>query len=184
MNFLNNEITAYFTGIGKRLDTTTGYAKKFDILFPKYTLVVNGQDFSYSGSAISLPNNLRLLRDLTGLPKNSAMYLNNNEVYLQEGRTRRVVTTFTELQAIAFSNPKVFTLSEEDMLFAFRCIIQDALVPYEFLTVGGIAKEFGYTDVDEAISVYNCCVETLRKLGKTETQLLETLEELSKIGIE
>ena len=70
------------------------------------------------------------------------------------------------------------------MLFALRAILEDALVGFKFYTPGEFGKEFGYTDIDKCIEVFNECNKTRVKLRFSETKIYELIEKLSEQGIE
>lgn len=117
------------------------------------------------------------------------MYKNKDKEYLLEIQKYAPtlgsnIKDWDDLQRIAFSVPKKTALTNEETLFAFRCVIEDALMSYEFATPGQMAKEFGYTDVDEAVKIYNECTNTRIKLNKSEVQLRDILNKLSEAGIE
>ena len=77
-------------------------------------------------------------------------------------------------------------LSKEDTLFAFRCIIEDAIYgSYDFDDFCG---ELGYSnDSIRALKMYKACKRTLNKLmdlGIYESELYDIVNKLSEEGIE
>jgi hypothetical protein len=186
-------ISSQFTRIGRRL-SNDGYKKTFHMLFPKYSILINNETFEYSQSA-------RYLAEGLGI-KNSCVYNNTspgaivNEIYLDSGNYTR--TTANNLYPRIFSNrrttisdvnnkflqSKASKLSEKDILFAFRCILEDALVGFNYFTPGEFGKEFGYEDIDECIKVFNACNQTRVKLRFSETRINQLIDKLSEQGIE
>lgn len=69
-------------------------------------------------------------------------------------------------------------------MFALRAILEDALVGFQYFTQGEFGKEFGYTDIDKCIEVFNACNQTRVKLRLSETKIYELIEKLSEKGIE
>lgn len=188
MQFLNNTITSHFIGISSRTDNSTGYKCKFSILYPKYTIVVNDKEFTFHEKAMNVAK-------IIGLKVPIPIFVCENELFVDESRQRirlqdskyytlSRIRTLDELQSLAFSVTKRTALTDEDTLFAFRCIINDALASFEFATPGQMANEYGSTDVDEAIRVFNECATTRLKLRKSESELINLLNELSLKGIE
>lgn len=149
-------ISSQFIGICKRLDNS-GYGTIYDMLYPKYTITINNETFEYSQSASYLADAIGVKQDRTA---------NINDV------------------SNKFAQSKACELSDKDMLFALRAILEDALVGFQFYTPGEFGKEFGYTDIDECIEVFNACNQTRVKLRFSETKIHELLEKLSEEGIE
>lgn len=83
-----------------------------------------------------------------------------------------------------FAQSKACELPEEELLFALRAILEDALIGFQFFTPGEFGKEFGYEDIDECIRIFNECNKTRVKLGLSETKIQEVLDKLSEKGIE
>ena len=77
-------------------------------------------------------------------------------------------------------------LTEKELLWAFRCFLEDALAgSYDFKE---FCREFGYSeDSIKALRIYRECEKQLKKaydLGIFESELVDMLNELSNMGIE
>ena len=190
-------ISSQFIGIGKRL-STDGHSSIFHILFPKYSVTINNETFEYSQSA-------RYLDDAIGV-KQGCIYEHTykhpttgalkSEIYIDSGPyTRNTANNVaprifpnrtTNINDIhnKFAQSKACELPEEELLFALRAILEDALVGFQFFTPGEFGKEFGYTDIDKCIEVFNACNQTRVKLRLSETKIHEVLDKLSEKGIE
>ena len=83
-----------------------------------------------------------------------------------------------------FAQSKACELQEEELLFALRAILEDALIGFQFYTPGEFGKEFGYEDIDKCIEVFNACNQTRVKLRFSETKIYKLIEKLSEKGIE
>ena len=190
-------ISSHFIGIGKRLDDGR-YNAIYHILFPKYSVTINNETFEYSQSA-------RYLADAIGV-KQGCIYEHTykhpttgalkSEIYIDSGPyTRNTANNVaskifpnrtTNINDIhnKFAQSKACELQEEDLLFALRAILGDALVGFQYFTPGEFGKEFGYTDIDKCIEVFNACNQTRVKLRLSETKIHEVLDKLSEKGIE
>jgi len=77
-------------------------------------------------------------------------------------------------------------LSKEDTLFAFRCIIEDALAGND--SFDEFCSNLGYSnDSLKAFRIYKECIKTFRKLqdlGINQEDLYDILSKLSEKGIE
>ena len=190
-------ISSQFIGIGKRL-STDGHSSIFHILFPKYSVTINNETFEYSQSA-------RYLADAIGV-KRGCIYENTykhpttgalkSEIYIDSGPyTRNTAhnadsmiflnrtTTINDINN-KFAQSKACELPEEELLFALRAILEDALVGFKYFTPGEFGKEFGYEDIDKCIEVFNACNQTRVKLRLSETKINELLNKLSEKRIE
>ncbi len=190
-------ISSQFIGIGKRLDNS-GYGTIYHMLYPKYTITINNETFEYSQSA-------RYLADTIGV-KQGCLYEHTykhpttgalkSEIYLDSGPYTRSSansvaprifqnrTTNINDVSNKFAQSKESELSDKNMLFALRAILEDALVGFQFYTPGEFGKEFGYEDIDECIRIFNACNQTRVKLRFSETKINELIEKLSEQGIE
>lgn len=188
MEYQGLTITSQLVGIGKR-ESNDGFKSKYEILFPKYLVTVNGEDFSYSGSAYDLANAFKL--------KNSALYLRDgNEIYadtrngtrntFNNVKTDRLQPKLEDLQELTASamGKKELRMGNKAQLFALHCIIQDALMTFENADIGEFADSFGYTDIKECLRIWNACADTRARLKLSESKLYEILEKLSEDGIE
>lgn len=190
-------ISSQFIGICKRL-STDGHSSIFHILFPKYSVTINNETFEYFQSA-------RYLADAIGV-KRGCIYENTykhhtsgalkGEIYLDSGpytkNTANNVaskifpsrtTTINDIHN-KFAQSKASELPEEELLFALRTILEDALVGFNYFTPGEFGKEFEYEDIDKCIEVFNECNKTRVKLRLSETKIHELIEKLSEEGIE
>ena len=190
-------ISSQFIGIGKRL-STDGHSSIFHILFPKYSVTINNETFEYSQSA-------RYLADAIGV-KQGCLYENTythpitgalkSEIYIDSGPYTRSsannvaprifpnrTTTINDVSN-KFAQSKACELPEEELLYELRAIIEEALIGFQFYTPGEFSKEFGYTDIDKCIEVFNECNKTRVKLRLSETKIHELIEKLSEQGIE
>lgn len=190
-------ISSQFIDIGKRLDNG-GYNSIYHILFPKYSVTINNETFEYSQSARYLANAIGvkqgcLYENTYKHPTTGALL---SEIYIDSGPyTRNTahnaaskifpnrITTINDVHN-KFSQSKASELPEEELLFALRAILEDALVGFQFYTPGEFGKEFGYEDIDECIRVFNACNKTRVKLRLSETKIHELIEKLSEQGIE
>ena len=190
-------ISSQFIGIGKRL-SNDNYKNDYYILFPKYAITINNETFEYSQSA-------RYLADAIGV-KQGCLYDNtykhpttgayNSEIYIDSGTYTRSTANnvapriftkrTTNINDIhnKFAQSKACELPEKELLFALRAILGDALIGFEYFTPGEFGKEFGYTDIDKCIEVFNACNQTRVKLRLSETKIYEVLNKLSEKGIE
>lgn len=190
-------ISSQFIGIGKRLDNG-GHSSIFHILFPKYSVTINNETFEYSQSA-------RYLADAIGV-KRGCIYETTyeqpstgallSEIYIDSGSYSRssannaaskifpnITTTIQDIHN-KFVQSKASELPEKELLYQLRAILEDALVGFEYFTPGEFGKEFGYTDIDECIKVFNACNQTRVKLRLSETKIYELINKLSEKGIE
>ena len=190
-------ISSQFIGIGKRLDDGI-YNAIYHMLFPKYSVTINNETFEYSQSA-------RYLDDAIGL-KQGCIYEHTykhpttgalkSEIYIDSGPYTRSsannaaskifpnkTTTINDV-INKFAQSKACELPEEELLFALRAILEDALVGFQFFTPGEFGKEFGYEDIDKCIEVFKACNQTRVKLRLSETKIQEVLDKLSEKGIE
>lgn len=189
-------ISSQFIGIGKRLDYGR-YNAIYHMLFPKYSVTINNETFEYSQSASYLANAIGV--------KRGCIYENTyehhitgaltSEIYIDSGPYTRSSannvaprifqnrTTNINDVSNKFAKSKACELSDKDMLFALRAILEDALVGFQFFTPGEFGKEFGYTDIDECIRIFNACNQTRVKLRFSETKINELLEQLAVKGI-
>ncbi len=190
-------ISSQFIGIGKRLDDGR-YNAIYHILFPKYSVTINNETFEYSQSA-------RYLADAIGV-KQECIYEHTykhpttgalkSESYIDPGLCTRNTannvaprifpnrTTTINDVSNKFAKSKACELPEEELLFALRAILGDALIGFQFYTPGEFGKEFGYEDIDECIRIFNACNQTRVKLRLSETKIYELIEKLSEKGIE
>ena len=190
-------ISSQFIGIGKRL-SNDNYKNDYYILFPKYAITINNETFEYSQSA-------RYLADAIDV-KQGCIYEHTykhpttgalkSEIYIDSGPyTRNTAnnvaprifqnrpTTINDIHN-KFAQSKTCKLPEKELLFALRAILGDALIGFEYFTPGEFGKEFGYTDIDKCIEVFNACNQTRVKLRLSETKIYEVLNKLSEKGIE
>ncbi len=190
-------ISSQFIGIGKRLDDGR-YNAIYHMLFPKYSVTINNETFEYSQSA-------RYLADAISV-KQGCIYEHTykhpitgaltSEIYIDSGLYTRSLannvaprifpnrTTTINDVSNKFAQSKACELSDKNMLFALRAILEDALVGFQFYTPGEFGKEFGYEDIDKCIEVFNACNQTRVKLRFSETKIYELIEKLSEEGIE
>ena len=190
-------ISSQFIDIGKRLSIDE-YSSIYHILFPKYSVTINNETFKYSQSA-------RYLAYAIGV-KQGCIYEHTykhhttgaleSEIYIDSGTNTRSTANnvaprifpnrTTNINDIhnKFAQSKACELPEEELLFALRAILEDALVGFQFFTPGEFGKEFGYEDIDKCIEVFNACNQTRVKLRLSETKIYEVLDKLSEKGIE
>ena len=190
-------ISSQFIGIGKSL-SNDNYKNDYYILYPKYSVTINNETFEYSQSA-------RYLADAIGV-KQGCIYETTykhpttgalkSEIYIDSGPYTRNsannaaskifpnrITNINDIHN-KFAQSKACELPEKELLFELRAILEDALVGFEYFTPGEFGKEFGYTDIDKCIEVFNACNKTRVKLRLSETKIHEILNKLSKKGIE
>ena len=189
-------ISSQFIGIGKRLDNGR-YNAIYHMLFPKYSVTINNETFEYSQSA-------GYLADAIGV-KQGCLYENTykhpitgalkSEIYIDSGPYTRSpannvaprifpnrITNINDIHN-KFAQSKACKLPEEELLFALRAILGDALVGFDYFTPGEFGKEFGYEDIDKCIEVFNACNKARVKLRLSETKIYEVLDKLSEKGI-
>ena len=190
-------ISSQFIGIGKRLDDGR-YNAIYHMLFPKYSVTINNETFEYSQSARYLDYAIGIKQGYIyehtyKHPTTGAL---KSEIYIDSGPyTRNTANNVaskifpnrtTNINDIhnKFAQSKACELPEEDLLFALRAILGDALVGFQYFTPGEFGKEFGYEDIDKCIEVFNACNQTRVKLRFSETKIYEVLDKLSEKGIE
>ena len=194
-------ISSQFIGIGKRL-SNDNYKDDYYILYPKYAITINNETFEYSQSANFLKEAMHknfergkssVFYEMSYIkPKSGAIetgiYINiaHNKRDLFNSNKSLISNDIKSIRDlhIMFSAKKESELSDKDMLFALRAILEDALVGFQFYTPGEFGKEFGYEDIDKCIEVFNECNQTRVKLRLTETKINELIEKLSEKGIE
>lgn len=185
MNYQGIEISAQVIGVGKQ-ETTDGFKGKWEILYPNYIITCNGEEFEYGDS----PHELG---EITGIKQ--CLFLHKDVLYQDcQDKKRRLLNYDNKIILPSFKNLKDVnefilgsTKSElvgDGLLFAFRCIIQDALVKYENADIGEFADNYGYTDIKSTITIYNNCLDVASKLKLPESKLYELLGKLSEDGIE
>lgn len=190
-------ISSKFIGIGKRLDND-GYNAIYHILFPKYSVTIKNETFEYSQSAKYLADAIGVKRGCIyettyKHPTTGAL---KSEIYIDSGPYSRNTahnaasrifpnrtTTINDIHN-KFAQSKASELPEKELLYQLRAILEDALVGFEYFTPGEFGKEFGYTDIDKCIEVFNECNKTRVKLKLSETKIYELIEKLSEKGIE
>ena len=190
-------ISSQFIGIGKRLDN--GRCNSiYHILFPKYSVTINNETFAYSQSARYLADAICVKQGYIyeHTYKHFTTGALKSEIYIDSGpytrssannvASRIFPKRTTTIQDIhnKFAQSKASELPEKELLYQLRAILEDALVVFQFYTPGEFGKEFGYTDIDECIEVFNECNKTRVKLRFSETKIYEVLDKLSEQGIE
>ena len=194
-------ISSQFIGIGKRL-SNDNYKDDYYILYPKYAITINNETFEYSQSANFLKEAMHknfergkssVFYEMSYIKPNSGAI--ETGIYIDIAHNKRDlfnsnkslisndIKSIRDLH-IMFSAKKESELSDKDMLFALRAILEDALVGFQFYTPGEFGKEFGYEDIDKCIEVFNACNKTRVKLRLSETKIHELIEKLSEKGIE
>lgn len=190
-------ISSQFIGIGKRLDNG-GYNYIYHMLYPKYSVTINNETFEYSQSASYLANAIGvkggcIYETTYNHPTTGAL---ESKIYIDSGPYTRSsannaaskifpnrTTTIQDVHN-KFAQSKACELPEKELLYELRAILEDALIGFQFFTPGEFGKEFGYTDIDECIEIFNGCNQTRVKLRLSETKIHELIEKLSKKGIE
>ena len=194
-------ISSQFIGICKRL-SNDNYKNDYYILYPKYAITINNKTFEYSQSANFLKEVMHknfergkssVFYEMSYIKPNSGAI--ETGIYIDIAHNKRDlfssnkslisndIKSIRDLH-IMFSAKKESELSDKDMLFALRAILEDALVGFQFYTPGEFGKEFGYEDIDKCIEVFNACNKTRVKLRLSETKIHELIEKLSEEGIE
>ena len=194
-------ISSQFIGIDKRL-SKDDYKNDYYILYPKYAITINNKTFEYSQSANFLKEAMHknfergkssVFYEMSYIKPNSGAI--ETGIYIDIAHNKRDlfnsnkslisndIKSIRDLH-IMFSAKKESELSDKDMLFALRAILEDALVGFQFYTPGEFGKEFGYEDIDKCIEVFNACNQTRVKLRLSETKIHELIEKLSEQGIE
>lgn len=193
--FNNLTITSQPIGIGKRL-SRDGFKSDYYMLYPKYIISINDKDFTYSGSANDLATIFKSKSVFYSCKRTTGDKQVVDEIWVNTGPNIRdlydgskeysFMPSLSIYQQLItnFMQHKQSHLTHEQMLFALRSIIEDALIAHEFCTPGQFGKEFGYTDIDECIRIYTECKDTCIKLGMSEHQLRSILDQLSEQGIE
>ena len=194
-------ISSQFIGICKRL-SKDDYKNDYYILYPKYAITINNETFEYSQSANFLKEamhknfergkssvfyEMSYVKPTSGAIE-TGIYINiaHNKRDLFNSIKSLISNDIKSIRDlhIMFSAKKESELSDKDMLFALRAILEDALVGFQFYTPGEFGKEFGYEDIDECIRIFNACNQTRVKLRFSETKIHELIEKLSEKGIE
>ena len=194
-------ISSQFIGIDKRL-SNDNYKNDYYVLYPKYAITINNETFEYSQSANFLKEamhknfergkssvfyEMSYVKPTSGAIE-TGIYINiaHNKRDLFNSNKSLISNDIKSIRDlhIMFSAKKESELSDKDMLFALRAILEDALVGFQFYTPGEFGKEFGYEDIDKCIEVFNECNKTRVKLRLSETKIYELIEKLSEEGIE
>ena len=194
-------ISSQFIGIDKFL-SKDDYKNDYYILYPKYAITINNKTFEYSQSANFLKEamhknfergkssvfyEMSYVKPPSGAIE-TGIYINiaHNKRDLFNSNKSLISNDIKSIRDlhIMFSAKKESELSDKDMLFALRAILEDALVGFQFYTPGEFGKEFGYEDIDECIRIFNACNQTRVKLRLSETKIHELIEKLSEEGIE
>ena len=194
-------ISSQFIGICKRL-SNDNYKNDYYVLYPKYAITINNETFEYYQSANFLKEVMHknfergkssVFYEMSYIKPNSGAI--ETGIYIDIAHNKRDlfnsnksfmsndIKSIRDLH-IMFSAKKESELSDRDMLFALRAILEDALIGFQFFTPGEFGKEFGYTDIDECIRVFNACNQTRVKLRLSETKINELLGQLAVKGIE
>ena len=194
-------ISSQFIGICKRL-SNDNYKNDYYVLYPKYAITINNETLEYYQSANFLKEVMHknfergkssVFYEMSYIKPNSGAI--ETGIYIDIAHNKRDlfssnkslisndIKSIRDLH-IMFSAKKESELSDKDMLFALRAILEDALVGFQFYTPGEFGKEFGYEDIDKCIEVFNACNKTRVKLRLSETKIHELIEKLSEEGIE
>lgn len=168
----------------------------------KFSIIINGNSFEYSQSPHWLSQQYSKLKGYYSQHGNewivaeaktaeSCITKQDGKWIVEAGNNRRYSIDVTEAHWIKFfrdlRNLK-FTLTDEEQLFALRCVLQDALIPFEFSTeeefIEGMGYEGDYQSVMKGVRVYNQCKDTFFKLRLGDSQIRSLLDKLSEQGIE
>jgi len=168
------------------------YKADFKPLNEVYILFVGTNDFDYNTSIADL--GLKIQKLDSAFKKTNSAYILNNEIYLQESggsvrrpaRANRIILgklTIHDLNKKLNKN----ILCEDDILFAFRCVISDALCFVDY-RLDDFLSEFGYDGDIKSIrkgeAIYKACEDSYRKLSLSDNKLYELLDNLSDLEIE
>jgi len=174
--------------VGKTLED--GYKRDFKPLHETYNIKVNNDVFEYNTSIADLGKKISKIHH--EFKECNSAYMVDGELYIDIGNSRKLADTYGMLYGVLTINKlnkklKNDMLSEDDLLFAFRCILSDALYFIDY-RIDDFINEFGYTDSLESIrkgeTIYRECEDTYRKLNLSETRINELLEQLSDEGVE
>jgi len=168
----------------------------------KFSIIINGNSFEYSQSPHWLSQQYDKLNTyysqsgnewIVDAVKKAKSCITNQEGkwIVEAGNKGRYSVDVTEDHWTKFfsdlSNLKL-TMTEEEQLFALRCVLQDALVLLEFSTEEEFIKCMGYDgdykSIMKSIRVYNQCKDTFFKLRLGDSQIRSLLDKLSEQGIE
>lgn len=171
----------------------------------KFSVIVNGHSFEYSQSPHWLAEQYKKLKGkvfyssndhnwiLNDIIKDKACILKDRDedqfsVKLANGlgyyidvTEPRFTTFFHELNKLRL------TMTDEENLFALRCVLQDALIPLEFSEeefIECMGYEGDYQSVMKGVRAYNQCKDSSFKLALGDSQIRTLLDKLSEQGIE
>jgi len=127
----------------------------------------------------------------------------SNEFHIYFGRFS---TPFSFYGSVVDYDNNVKTLSDSELLNAYRCIISDAYCILEAPTKSDFLEMFGYIDseykdehpqqleyilsdeeykqYESGVTAWNGCKETYRRLNKSDDELADILNNLSEMGVE
>lgn len=172
---------------------------KFDhyMLCPRYNISINNKSYQYHQSAQFLKENILKQKNIhwkIGIPNDidklqftTFCSSEDNLLELEYRKTsnHKIYNTQNHIQILNPLLPK--QLSNDDNLFAFRAIIESALFFIKY-TMDDFLENFGYIDNIESIrkgeNIYRQCEQIYRKLGLSECNIQELLDNLSKLSVE
>lgn len=190
MEFENNTIECKFICVEKR-----SYA-----VVPKFAVIVNGISFDYYQSAMFLTEHYDKLQkkcyfSSTGrewiladlLKEEAPMMVEDNEVLVQLKANRYRVKDESLNKLLTHFNKLSISLTEEEQLFAFRSVIEEALYPMQ-MNEEEFVEELGYSGdylgVTKGIRIYGELRESALKLKLGQNEIYSLLDKLSEQGIE
>jgi len=192
MNLDGLVISSTLSRVDKR-KSICGYKGLWEILYPTYTITINGENFEWHNSAYELGKAFGVtgclyLHEGT-IWTDCARRINGREPYsnhFSNGGWTYKADSLKAFEDVARSihTKKALKLLDGDLLVAVRDILCDALVPFEYLTVGQYAQEFGGTDIDEMNELWHACLSTRAKLKMSESSIRNYLDKLIEMGVE
>jgi hypothetical protein len=171
----------------------------------KFSIIVNGESFEYTQSPHWLAQQYKklkgkvwysttghdwilndVIRDKSCITKDQdedkySLKLANGKGYWVDIKDSRWLRFFADLSKLKLA------MTDEENLFAFRCVLQDALMPLDYTEeefVSDMGYEGDYKSVMRGIRVYNQCKDMFFKLKLGDSQIHKLLEQLSEQGIE
>ena len=189
MNFLNKKeiidkykLNSEFSKIVKSRFPVTDYAKEYHYLIPKFNIIIRDKKYEYTQSVYYM-NEL-----IKNIGKNLCVRNESRHIYYKDNNLILRLDTIksTNIENINRTLKKK-VLNNDDLLLAFRAIIESAKIFIEY-QMDDFIDEFGYgsnlKDIRNAEKIYKQCESTYRKLAIDPCKLESIINNLSKLKIE
>jgi len=190
-------ISSQFDTVVKSDYKLQDYKSTHYILCPKYNILIDNESYQYHQSAQFLKENvlnqknihwkIEIPKDIDKSQITTICSSDNNQLELEYRKTfnYKIYNTGNHISILNPLLPK--QLSDEYLLFAFRAILENALLFIQY-TMDDFLEDFGYVDNIESMrkgeNIYKQCEQTYRKLNLSECDMQGLLDTLSEFGIE